>query len=270
MTARRDCAGSATLKQAKLGTFTSRAITELGDDVTAAAGKIATVKPVQEVLNSILDEGAACVLGMPAPNPAGRIGFVTDDGSVDALLGRLQLALALDEAGPLPLPAHGSTATGVLAVAEAMTAVDIADTIVLADDFGDDLDAASGEFLASVLRRTGGQVWLSTRRPEVVRAFDLTEVIRLTRSHGGRRHHQFAATTDKRAPLRASRRRVNRSLFHGDDQGGHNRQVSGDDRRVGPVAQAPAAVRQHEREDGQARIPRGHQHTLCPERPEPG
>jgi putative ATP-dependent endonuclease of the OLD family len=177
------------------------AITELGDDVTAAAGKIAGVKSVHEVLNRILDEGAACVLGMPTPNPAARVGFVADDGSVDALLRRLQPALALDEAGPLPLPAHGSTAKGVLAVAEAMTAANIGGAVVLADDFGDDLDAASGEFLAAVLRRAGGQVWLSTRRPEVVRAFDPTEVLRLTRSHGERRHHQLAATTDKKARL---------------------------------------------------------------------
>jgi putative ATP-dependent endonuclease of the OLD family len=177
------------------------AITELSDDVTAAAGKIAGVKSVQEVLNRILDQGAACVLGMQTPNPAARVGFVADDGSVDALLRRLQPALALDEAGPLPLPAHGSTAKGVLAVAEAMTAANIAGAVVLADDFGDDLDAASGEFLAAVLRRAGGQVWLSTRRPEVVRAFDPTEVLRLTRSHGERRHHQLAATTDKKARL---------------------------------------------------------------------
>ena len=177
------------------------AITELGDDVTAAAGKIASVKSVQEVLNRILDEGAACVLGMPMPNPAARVRFVADDGSVNALVRRLQPALALDEAGPLPLPAHGSTAKGVLAVAEAMTAANIADAVVLADDFGDDLDAASGEFLAAVLRRAGGQVWLLTRRPEVVRAFDPTEVLRLTRSHGERRHHQLAATTDKKARL---------------------------------------------------------------------
>ena len=60
------------------------AITELGDDVTAAAGKIAGVKPVQEVLDRILDGGAARVLGMPAPNPAASVGFVADDGSVDA------------------------------------------------------------------------------------------------------------------------------------------------------------------------------------------
>jgi putative ATP-dependent endonuclease of the OLD family len=99
------------------------------------------------------------------------------------------------------LLAHGSTAKGVLAVAEAMTAADTAGAVVLADDFGDDLDAASAEFLAASLRRASGQAWLSTRRPEVVRAFDPTEVLRLTRSHGERRHHQLAATTDKKARL---------------------------------------------------------------------
>jgi hypothetical protein len=78
------------------------AITELADDVTAAAGKIAGVKAVQEVLGRILDGGAACVLGMPEPDPSAQVGFVADDGSVDNLLRRLQPTLALDDAGPLP------------------------------------------------------------------------------------------------------------------------------------------------------------------------
>ena len=158
------------------------AIEELSGDVTAAAGKLAGVKVVQEVLARILDGGTAHVLGMPAAEPSGRVGFTADDGTADTLLRRMQPTLDLDEAGPLPLPAHGSTAKGVLAVAEAMTAADIAGAIVLADDFGDDLDAASAEFLAATVRRASGQAWLSTRRPEVARAFDPTEVLRLTRS----------------------------------------------------------------------------------------
>jgi hypothetical protein len=177
------------------------AIDKLGNDVTVAAGKLAGVKAIHEVLARILDGGAAHVLGMPPADPSARVGFVADDGMADTLLRRVQPTLDLDEAGPLPLPAHGSTAKGVLAVAEAMTAADIAGAVVLADDFGDDLDAASAEFLAATLRRASGQAWLSTRRPEVVRAFDPTEVLRLTRSHGERRHHQLAVTTDKKARL---------------------------------------------------------------------
>jgi hypothetical protein len=177
------------------------AVEELSGDVTAAAGKLAGVKVVQEVLARILDGGTAHVLGLPAAEPSAQVGFVADDGTADTLLRRIQPTLDLDEAGPLPLPAHGSTAKGVLAVAEAMTAADIAGAVVLADDFGDDLDAASAEFLAATVRRASGQAWLSTRRPEVARAFDPTEVLRLTRSHGGRQHHQLAATTDKKARL---------------------------------------------------------------------
>jgi hypothetical protein len=122
------------------------AIEELGNDVTAAAGKIASVKAVQEVLARILDGGAAYILGMPAAQAWAGVGFVADDGSVDTLLRRLQPTLTLDDAGPLPLPTHGSTAKGVLAVAEAMTAANITGAVVLADDFGDALEPRQPSF----------------------------------------------------------------------------------------------------------------------------
>jgi hypothetical protein len=179
----------------------STAVSDLGADVAAATGKLAGVKAVQEVLDNVLGEGAAQLLEMPGPRPEASVGFVAEDGSIDALLRRLQPSLALDGAGPLPLSAHGSTTKGVLAVAEAMAAANIPGSVVLADDFGDDLDAASAEFLAASLRRVSGQAWLSTRRPEVVRAFDPIEVLRLTRSHRGRRHHQLAQTTDRKTRL---------------------------------------------------------------------
>jgi putative ATP-dependent endonuclease of the OLD family len=82
--------------------------------------------------------------------------------------------------------------------------------VVLADDFGDDVDAGSGEYLAALLRRRSGQVWLSTRRPDVVRAFDPTEVLRLTRSHGERRQHQLVPTTDRKERL--ARRQLHQLL----------------------------------------------------------
>ncbi len=103
----------------------------------------------------------------------------------------MQPTLALDDAGALPLVAHGSTTTGVLAAAEAIASAAAPGAVVLGDDFGDDLDAASAEYLASRLRRNSGQVWLSTRRPEVVHAFPAEEMVRLTRSHGARRLETF-------------------------------------------------------------------------------
>ncbi|MCW2913170.1 MAG: hypothetical protein JWN52_1238 [Actinomycetia bacterium] len=56
-----------------------------------------------------------------------------------------------------------------------MVAADLPGAVVLADDFGDGLDAGAAEYLAALLRRKSGQAWLGTRRPEVVRAFEATE-----------------------------------------------------------------------------------------------
>ncbi|TXK35121.1 hypothetical protein [Nonomuraea sp. C10] len=181
----------------------------LGKDVTAATGKLAKVKGVEQSITAILGTGAAQLLELDGPNPQSAFAFTSDDGSGEAVLRRLQATLALDGPVALPLSSHGSTTSAVLSVAEAMvaSAADLPGAIILADDFGDDLDAAAGETLAALLRRKSGQAWISTRRPEVVRAFDPTEVLRLTCSHGERRHHQLVPTTDRK--LRVGRR----SLF---------------------------------------------------------
>ena len=180
------------------------ALTRLGTDVDTATEALAASSGIRKTIEEVLDAGAAQLLEMTSTTPADDIGFATDDGSVSAILRAMRPTLTLDAAGPLPLTAHGSTTTGVLTAAEAVVSAAVPGAIVLGDDFGDDLDAASAEYLASRLRRNGGQVWLSTRRPDVVRAFAPEEMIRLTRSHGDRRLHQLAATTDRKE--RAARR----------------------------------------------------------------
>ncbi|MDQ7909085.1 hypothetical protein RB614_31640 [Phytohabitans sp. ZYX-F-186] len=180
------------------------ALTTLGTDVETATEALAASSAVRKTIEEVLDAGAAQLLEMTSSAPADEVGFAADDGSVSAILRALRPTLALDAAGALPLTAHGSTTTGVLTAAEAVVSAAAPGAIVLGDDFGDDLDAASAEYLASRLRRNSGQVWLSTRRPEVVRAFVPEQMIRLTRSHGGRRAHQLAATTDRKE--RAARR----------------------------------------------------------------
>jgi hypothetical protein len=72
----------------------------------------------------------------------------------------------------LTLSSHGSTAVAVLAAAEALLlAASVEGAIVLGDDFCDGLDAATAEHFAAVLRAQAAQVWLTTRWPEVMRAF---------------------------------------------------------------------------------------------------
>lgn len=180
------------------------ALTKLGTDMETAAEDLVASSGIRKTIEDVLAAGAAQLLEMNSTAPADDIGFATDDGSVGAILRAMRPTLALDAAGALPLTAHGSTTTGVLIAAEAVVSAAAPGAIVLGDDFGDDLDAASSEYLASRLRRNSGQVWLSTRRPEVVRAFRPEEMIRLTRSHGKRRVHQLAATTDRKQ--RAARR----------------------------------------------------------------
>ena len=183
----------------------------LRTDIQNAAELLLTSTGIRKTVEDVLDAGAARLLDMVSAVPANDVGFAIDDGSVAALLRSMQPTLALDGAGALPLAAHGSTTVAVLAAAEAVVSATAPGAIVLCDDFGDDLDAASAEYLASRLRRSSGQVWLSTRRPEVVRAFPAEELIRLTRSHGHRRAHQLTATTDRRD--RAARRQLHLLLL---------------------------------------------------------
>lgn len=120
-----------------------------------------------------------------------------------ALLRAVQPTLDLDAAtGMLPLSSHGSTTAAVLAAAEAAAAAQTDHAIVLADDFGDQFDASAAEYLAGRLRRRTGQLWLTSRRPEVIAAFDATEIVRLTRHTGERLYFQLSKNADRKERLR--------------------------------------------------------------------
>lgn len=187
------------------------ALAALNTDLADATDRLTGSTSIRKTIEEVLGAGAAQLLQMTGTAPADDIGFAADDGSVSAILRALQPTLALDAAGALPLTAHGSTTAGVLAAAEAVVSASEPGAIVLADDFGDDLDAASAEYLACLLRRKAGQVWLSTRRPDVVRAFTPEEMIRLTRSHGHRQVHQLAPTTGRKE--RSARRQLHLLLL---------------------------------------------------------
>ena len=130
---------------------------------------------------------------------AEQVTFQTEDGSVAALLRTLRAAMHLDTGGMLGLAQHGSTVGAVLSMAEAMLLATMPGAVVLADDFGDQLDAPAAEHLAAILRSRAGQLWLSTRRPEAARAFEPAEVVRLVRHGGVRSHHQVQKITDRKA-----------------------------------------------------------------------
>ncbi len=175
---------------------------EFSKSIAASTKALAESDEIRAALRLVAEHGVQNLLDLDAENPTAPIGFSAEDGSLAALLRAVQPTLELDDAGVLPLSSHGSTTSAIIAAAEAAAAAQIDDLIVLADDFGDQLDAASAEYLAARLRRRGGQLWLTTRQPEVLRAFEPNELIRLTRSSGVRVAFQLAETTDKKERMR--------------------------------------------------------------------
>ncbi|MHB1733748.1 MAG: OLD family protein [Ferrimicrobium acidiphilum] len=180
----------------------SETLQEFAKNIAAATQTLAESDEVQAALNLITQHGARRLLELDPTDPTAAIGFTAEDGSLAALLRAVQPTLDLDMAGVLPLSAHGSTTAAILAAAEASAAAQASDAIVIADDFGDHLDAASGEYLAARVRRRAGQLWLATRQPEVPRAFEATELLRLTRSTGSRQAYQLSETPDRKERIR--------------------------------------------------------------------
>ena len=175
------------------------AFDSLGNTLAVAVSELSADPAIATSVDSVLDAGGAGVRIGDSVVTASDVGFLTEDGTVGALLRTLQPALHLDRAGPLPLSNHGSTTTAILSAAEAMLLASVPGAIVLADDFGDQLDTAAAEHLAAMLRARSGQVWLSTRRAEAARAFKPSELVRLTRPAGARAHHQLDRITDRKA-----------------------------------------------------------------------
>lgn len=180
----------------------SGTLQKFADNIADATQSLTESKEVQAALKLVARHGAARILALDTSDPTAAIGFTAEDGSLAALLRAIQPTLELDTAGVLPLSTHGSTTTAVLAAAEASAAAQPGDAIVITDDFGDHLDAASGEYLAARLRRRAGQLWLTTRDPEVPRAFEATELLRLTRSTGTRKTFQLGEDPTRKERVR--------------------------------------------------------------------
>lgn len=175
------------------------AFNALAEVVAKAVGGLSADPAVAAAVDAVLAVSGAGERIGDSRISAEQVVFQTEDGSVAALLRTLRAAMHLDAGGMLGLAQHGSTASAVLSMAEAMLLATVPGAVVLADDFGDQLDASAAEHLAGMLRSRAGQLWLSTRRPEAARAFEPAEVVRLVRHGGVRSHHQVKRITDRKA-----------------------------------------------------------------------
>jgi putative ATP-dependent endonuclease of OLD family len=160
------------------------ALREISHGIEQLSTKLSRAAPVITALDGII-EPLRAYLGVDYPVDE-LVLFLPEGGSLSALMRALAPALDLhDGAGHLPLARHGSTTLAQVASAEAIITSARSGAVILVDDFGDTLDAASAQRLATLLRRGHGQVWLSTRRPETARAFEADELVRLTRGTAG-------------------------------------------------------------------------------------
>lgn len=177
----------------------TRALRNLQEAISVASSTLAATASVAPILDAIFnDEGPARRLA-DAPASAANVEFLPEDGSLAGVLRSLQAHLVLDSAGLLPISRHGSTARGVLAAAETkLLAEALGDAILIADDLGEGVDSPTAEHLGMLVRHIGVQAIITTRCPDVARAFALEEVIRLTRHRGERRVHYLPPTADKK------------------------------------------------------------------------
>jgi putative ATP-dependent endonuclease of OLD family len=132
------------------------------------------------------------------------VSFLPEGGAIAAILRSLAPALELPNGPVLPLSRHGST-THALALHGQLIARASAAGIVALDDFGDRVDAASARHSATLLRRSSGQLWMSTRIPQVADAFAPEEVIRLSWSSNGRRIKRYGRLPSTKAERLAAR-----------------------------------------------------------------
>lgn len=174
------------------------ALQQLSDSVHDATAALSVHPSVTRAVTQVLDAGDIQRSPSGSEISADAVSFIPEDGSLAALLRGIQPAMVLNGGAALPLASHGSTVTALISLAEALARASTERALLLVDDFGDSLDSASIEHFARVIRDSSGQSWLTTRRPEAARAFDLQEIIRLSLAPAGRSAHSVGPISDRK------------------------------------------------------------------------
>ena len=155
------------------------AISQYMQDVGQAAENFTHALQVKQALRDVF-EPLFKPLGIKATDLSDVIQFAPDGGSPSGLLRSLGPSIDLDDgSGFLPAWRRGSTISSLLRIAEALALSAGAGRILAIDDLGDSLDAATAAHMSFSIRKSGGQVWVTTRIPSVAEVFEPQEVIRL-------------------------------------------------------------------------------------------
>ena len=192
------------INSASGGDFTE-AITQYVDKVGQAAGQFSKSVQVQSALERVIAPLRE-LHRISETDLSQLFQFAPEGGSLSGLLRSLSPAIDFGVGtGSLPAWRHGSTTAALFRIAETLALSSGADKIISIDDLGDGLDAASSAHLATVIRRSTGQAWITTRTPAVAEAFEPQEVVRLGRDASGAPFARQGRQTATKAEAVASR-----------------------------------------------------------------
>lgn len=134
---------------------------------------------------------------LPLAGPAEEsIRFVPGGTSLAGLLRSLNPEVDTVD-GKMSLSQTGSTSSSLFVFAHSLALIEEGGAVVIADDFGDQLDAGAASHLYAMLTRQSHQSWVATRRPDVAEAFEIGDVLRVHQvEDGSRRASQFPRLKD--------------------------------------------------------------------------
>ena len=156
------------------------ALEDLLTQLEAGAEAFSETDQVSAALDTVL-EPVRRSLGLGTRVASDIVRFLPEGGSLAGILRSLGPSLAISRSLPLPVSRHGSTASGLLRLAEALALGGDGSAIAIVDDFGDNVDLLAASDLAATYRSSFRQVWLSTRRGSAAEVFRPDELVRLIR-----------------------------------------------------------------------------------------
>ena len=181
------------------------ALERMVEELRGGSGEFTASVQVQAALRAVFRD-IAHPLRVPETLPEDMVKFIPDGGSLPFLLRSFSPTVDLgDEAGQLPIQRHGSTTEALMAAGEALATMHGGSAIVVVDDFGEGMDAASAKFAAQALRAAARQGWVSTRRGPVAEAFRPSEIVRLARTADAKRSAFQGKEPSSRAERLAAR-----------------------------------------------------------------
>ena len=163
------------------------ALAQYVQDVGQAAGRFTGSGQIREALSDVVTP-ISDLLRIPPTDVSQIFNFVPEGGSSSGLLRSLGPSMDFDDgAGDLPAWRRGSTTASLFRIAQVLALSSGGGQILAVDDLGDGLDAASAAHLTTVIRRSAGQAWVTTRISAVAEVFVPQEVVRLGRDTDGAR-----------------------------------------------------------------------------------